>query len=879
MTVSPPLPTSTTPRASRPPAAGETVLPLVWYGPLLEPSGYAEEGRAFLLALERAGRPAVARETRTSPVSSGAGGDQLEAVLRASRRPLPQGEHVAVFHAVPRLGQPLVDGAANVARTMFETTSIPRGWVARLLEVDEVWVPCSFNVDTFERGGVPRERLRVLPETIDFELFQPGHEPLPLPGRRKLAFLASFDFSDRKGWDVLLDAWADAFPPGEDVCLVLKCLSLSGMDEKAIRARIDSRLGRRRAAPVLILADVLSPLDLARLYASVDAYVLPSRGEAWGRPYMEAMAMGLPTIASRFGGVLDFMHEGNSWLVEGEVVPVPKDALVPPHYHGQRWFEPDREALAEALLAVAAGGPEVAAKAASAREELVDRFGPEAMAAVVGELARDLLARRRERRAAPTLCAWRGPWGRSHSLAVVNDGIARALEAVGSCVLRQAPDSPPTVLDVPTVSSCWPPSFAPGSSGPLVLYQPWEYGEIPVDWVEEIRRRVDEVWTPSERSRQAFLRSGISPELVHVVPNGVDLDRFTPHGPRLFLPTDKGTVFLFVGGTIYRKGIDILLTAFARAFRSSDDVALVVKGACGDTFYRGQTAEDMLRRFRSLPDAPELIEIEEDLSAEDMPSLYRAAHVLVQPYRGEGFCLPVLEALACGLPVIVTAGGPTDDVVTEACAWRLPARPAPLPPSELRLTGEGELLEPDLDALVEALRRAADPKARAEKAEAARLHAQPWSWDRAAAQARRRLQGLAGRVPVRLVHPAGPAERRGILFAVHARLDRSETWEPALLAYARAFPAEADTTLAVAAPSLEGGEELLARALARAGIDPAQVADVALVQAVDTASIALELAADAFVECGRPPVRARRIVPASIAALQEAARLAQKDAP
>ena len=65
---------------------------------------------------------------------------------------------------------------------------------------------------------------------------------------------------------------------------------------------------------------------MPRLYAGADAYVLPSRGEGWGRPYMEALAMGLPTIASRFSGNLEFMDDETSWLIDGELVPVAEDA-------------------------------------------------------------------------------------------------------------------------------------------------------------------------------------------------------------------------------------------------------------------------------------------------------------------------------------------------------------------------------------------------------------------------------------------------------------------------------------------------------------------------------------------------------------------------
>ncbi len=55
---------------------------------------------------------------------------------------------------------------------------------------------------------------------------------------------------------------------------------------------------------------------MPRIFASADAFVLPSRGEGWGLPLMEAMSMGLPTIATAFGGNLDFMNGTNSYLVK-----------------------------------------------------------------------------------------------------------------------------------------------------------------------------------------------------------------------------------------------------------------------------------------------------------------------------------------------------------------------------------------------------------------------------------------------------------------------------------------------------------------------------------------------------------------------------------
>ena len=77
--------------------------------------------------------------------------------------------------------------------------------------------------------------------------------------------------------------------------------------------------------PDIVLWDQSSSADeMAALYRSASAFVLPSRGEGWGRPYMEAMACGLPTIGTRYLGSADFMTDENSFLVDASLVPVPE---------------------------------------------------------------------------------------------------------------------------------------------------------------------------------------------------------------------------------------------------------------------------------------------------------------------------------------------------------------------------------------------------------------------------------------------------------------------------------------------------------------------------------------------------------------------------
>jgi glycosyltransferase involved in cell wall biosynthesis len=253
---------------------------------------------------------------------------------------------------------------------------------------------------------------------------------------------------------------------------------------------------------------------------------------------------------------------------------------------------------------------------------------------------------------------------------------------------------------------------------------------------------VDEVWVASRHVFETFVASGVSPEKVWLVPLGADTAVFKPEGPVMDLKTDKKFRFLFVGGTIWRKGIDVLLKAYCSAFGRADDVCLVIKDMGANTFYKGQGAGDAIARLQQQPTAPEVLYLTDDLSEQEMARLYRSCHCLVHPYRGEGFGLPVAEAAACGLPAIVSLGGATDDFVPRESGYFVPTRRA-----AVRLDAfdvDGWVLEPDAPSVAKSMRWVFT-KEEERRSKAARLSAhvrKNFSWERAAEVAEMRLKCL-----------------------------------------------------------------------------------------------------------------------------------------
>jgi glycosyltransferase involved in cell wall biosynthesis/tetratricopeptide (TPR) repeat protein len=293
----------------------------------------------------------------------------------------------------------------------------------------------------------------------------------------------------------------------------------------------------------------------------------------------------------------------------------------------------------------------------------------------------------------------------------------------------------------------WPPDLRP-APGKLVTILPWELGAYPAEWVGPIRDVVDELWVPSSYVRTSATDAGVDPDKIVIVPNGVDTMVYRPDGIKRRLRTRRGTRFLFVGGLIDRKGIDVLLEVYLSNFTSSDDVCLVVKPFGTGSVYDAEVIESTLRRA-STSDGPEIEIIDEDLSEQEMAALYRSCTALVHPYRGEGFGLPIAEAMACGLPVIVPSGGASDDFCDKTTGWMIDAVRTPMSVAEFTSTSTGFWwLEPSRIDLARSMRfvttHADEARRRGTQAhERIREH---FTWDHAAEIAAHRLRALLGEI-------------------------------------------------------------------------------------------------------------------------------------
>jgi glycosyltransferase involved in cell wall biosynthesis/GT2 family glycosyltransferase/tetratricopeptide (TPR) repeat protein len=784
------------------PPPRETDPEVVWTADFAARSGYVEEARGLVVGLNRLGIPVSTNPLASYP-QAGAMPPAVAAELRALERRTPADGFIHVIQMpvafASNTGRPDQStfrrhprAVWNVGRTMFESDRLPAAWVGPCNEMDEIWVPSTFNVETFSRSGVAREKLFVVPGALP--LVSPEATEVsgpPLVDVPEFVFLSVFAWVWRKGWDVLVRAYLEEFRRDEKVLLLLHVSPTQGPTIDPHRADLEqlitADLGRRIGAGprIAMMSRTLSGADMARLYRSANAFVLPTRGEGFGRPFMEAMAAGLPVIGTRWSGHLDFMNDDNAYLIDYRMVEVnEKTWRVFQAYHGHQCAEPSVPHLRVLMRRVFEERTEAAAKGVRGQREVMERFDGTRVARLMAErLARGGARPRPAAAPRPLQVTWEGPQFVHFGMAVVNRELCRVLADDRSLSLSlltpppEGPDAPgderleslvrrllPAASDV-HVRHQWPPRFDPPADGHWVMIQPWEFGALPRAWIEPINRLVDEVWVPSSFVRSCFVRSGVDPRRVVVVPNGVDPARFHPGAPPLPLPTSKRFRFLFVGGTLARKGADILIETYLATFRREDDVCLVIKDLGAESFYRGQGLRDRLRAIAADPSLPEVLYLEDDLAESELPGLYTACQSLVHPFRGEGFALPVVEAMACGLAVVVPGCGPALELCDPATAYLVPASEVRLPEARvggLETVDLPSLAEPDRPVLASTMRHVFEhpEEARAIGGKAsARAHGE-LSWSRAAQRVKERLRGLASRPVRRHVAPPWPSRRR-----------------------------------------------------------------------------------------------------------------------
>ncbi len=348
---------------------------LVWQSILNFPTGYARSSRAYLHELDHhlgvrcvyryvygKGSPFKVEEPENT-------GDYYLNVIRG--RELPRTHSASGVSVVYGQGDVFrrATGKVRVGFTMLEVDGFPRDWVEQANELDEIWVPSEFNRQGFLASGLKRP-IHLIPLGVDTQYFHPGARSVASP-TGEFVFLANFEWGERKDPWLLLRAFNDTFRADEPVRLLCKITNRDPM----LRLKSEIRsLGLKSAGgKISYLLNLDFPhAELPMLYRSADCFLAVSRGEGWDMPLMEAMACGLPTIASDWSSHTEFVNDAIAYrlAIAGLVPAVAKC----PYYEGFRWAKADEDHLRTLLRHVYENQDEARAKGAAAAREMAERW-------------------------------------------------------------------------------------------------------------------------------------------------------------------------------------------------------------------------------------------------------------------------------------------------------------------------------------------------------------------------------------------------------------------------------------------------------------------------------------------------------------------------
>lgn len=516
---------------------------------------------------------------------------------------------------------------------------------------------------------------------------------------RSFRFLHVSSCFPRKGADVLLKAYGDAFSDRDDVSLVIK--TFANPHNEIHQWLADARAARSDFPHVVVLEGDFDDARLKALYQACDVLVSPSRAEGYGLPMAEAMLSGLPVITTAWGGQLDFCDEACAWLVDYDFAPAQT------HFRlfNSVWAEPRRAHLADRLR-------EAHATTAEERRARADRGRARLLAGSRWtDVAGRLVASAREWSIAATERAarvgWVTTWNTKCGIATYSSQLVRYLPA--ETTVLAAHTGSPTAVDDVRVVRCWHANdddrlahldaeIATRDLDVVVIQ--FQYGFFHFPSFSEFIRRLD----AAGRTVVVMMHATVDPAHVPdkkladladalrlcdrvLVHSHGDLNRLKavglvdnvalfPHGVVDFpepLPR-AGTPFTVAsyGFLLPHKGLAELVEAAAILQRDGRDFRLLMINAEYPIPASAELAQTLRERIDTLG-LVDRVSLETDYlpDAECLRRLQQA-DLVVFPYQatGESSSAAVRYGLASGRPVAVTPLAIFDDV--DAAVSRLP---------------------------------------------------------------------------------------------------------------------------------------------------------------------------------------------------------------
>ena len=184
--------------------------------------------------------------------------------------------------------------------------------------------------------------------------------------------------------------------------------------------------------------------------------------------------------------------------------------------------------------------------------------------------------------------------------------------------------------------------------GPKIAYNVWESTLQPEGYFNKLKE-FDELWVPSKWQRDCTIAQGYEPNKIKVVPEGVDVNTFYPETTSHELTSDGRFKFFLAGRWDYRKSIKEIIETFLKTFDKDEPVDLIISV---DNPFSGDGMESTEERLEHYGLSDDRIKILHFPPREEYIRILKSCDAFVSCARSEGWNLPLIESMACGIPSI-----------------------------------------------------------------------------------------------------------------------------------------------------------------------------------------------------------------------------------
>lgn len=238
----------------------------------------------------------------------------------------------------------------NIQWVVFESSRVPPTVMSTMLAADQVWVPSEWGRAVLIANGLDPARCEVVQEGVDAEQYHPYRTAVQNP---ILTYLITGKYELRKSLIETIYAWRQEFGSVADVELIVKTDHFFQAEAKY--NELTGWIGNLGLTNVRVIWGKVEQDDMTDLYQQSNIFVLPSKGEGWGLPLIEAAASGLPIITTMYSGHTEFLQH-----IQSSVIPVEFDAVAVacrdyqtfyPTTDGDwgQWAQPRIESIQQAL--------------------------------------------------------------------------------------------------------------------------------------------------------------------------------------------------------------------------------------------------------------------------------------------------------------------------------------------------------------------------------------------------------------------------------------------------------------------------------------------------------------------------------------------------